>query len=264
MNFNISLAQKSDALAVKRLFLNCFDDTLSFVNMFFDNNFVPENTVVAKLGDKIVAEAIMLPCKLEDRDCYYIYGVCTHLEYRNMGLGSKILGFIKTLALSRGASCILHHADDSLLPFYSKNEFLPCAYTKEITVAPTGESIELLPVSAKEYKTIRDLRFKESRPVVWSHEAVAYALAQETFFGGRYFKFKIDECEHIVLCVKDGGDILIKEISTEENINSVCAALVNLFGGDGVKVRLAGTESDTPTALGFGISGTVYLNLMLD
>ena len=34
MEYSVSFAQRSDELELKRLFLNCFDDTLGFVNMF--------------------------------------------------------------------------------------------------------------------------------------------------------------------------------------------------------------------------------------
>ncbi len=265
MSITVSFANKSDKLALKRLFLNCFDDTLGFVNMLFEHHFIPENTVVAKDGDQIVGEALMLPCRAEGRDCYYIYGVCTHPEMRGQGIGSKIVSFARDAAISSGGACLLHPENESLFGFYEKLGFSPCAYVREISVTPTAEPVALLPVSPQEYTAYRNELFADKNPVLWDEDAVEYALKQETFFGGKYFKFETEIGVQTVLCGKDGSEIYIKETTAkEEALDALCTAVLKAFGGESVTVLLPGKVTDKVTALGVGFKEPVYINLMLD
>ncbi len=265
MDISVSFATSDELLALKRLFLNSFDDTLGFVNMLFSHHFIPENTVVARDGDRIVGEALILPCRAEGRDCYYIYGVCVDCDYRGGGIGSKIVSFAKDTALSRGGACLLHPENEGLFAFYEKLGFLPCSYIKKVTVTPTVPPLELLAVSAEEYTSLRDSLFKKNNPVYWDQDAVEYALTQETFFGAKYYKYKTESGFGIVLCGKDSGETFIKETSAVgEELNALCSAVLNVFGGEEVSVFLPGKKGDTTVALGCGFSQDVYINLMLD
>ncbi len=265
MDISISFAKSEQQLALKRLFLNCFDDTLGFVNMLFSYHFVPENTIVALDGDRVVGEALMLPCTAEGKSCFYIYGVCVDNEYRGVGIGSRIVSFAKESAASRGGACLLHPENESLFGFYEKLGFSPCAYIKPEKITPTAQPVELLSVTAEEYTSLRDSLFAVHNPVCWDPGAVEYALTQETFFGGKYFKYKTENGYGIVLCGKDGGQTFIKETSaSRKELDALCSAVIKTLGGEDVMVLLPGKKGDTVAALGAGFANDVYINLMLD
>ena len=262
MDYSISFAQKSDELSLKRLFLNCFDDTLGFVNMFFSHHFVPENTVCVYLDDKIIGQTHLLSCSVNGRQCFYIYGVCVDAEYRNKGIGKAMLEYICRECEKRGFSVLLHPQNEGLFDFYYKCGFSPCGFWKEETITPSGEPCDLTPIDAAEYKEIRDERFKNKNPLVWDEVSVEYALYQEAFFGFTAYK---TEKGDIVLAGCEDGETYIKETTAEgDELIRVAAAVQKKLGGETVRVLLPGKETDTPCGFGVGAPANIYMNLLLD
>lgn len=268
MEYSIAFAQRRDELALKRLFLNCFDDTLGFVNMFFSKHFVPENTVAVYCGEDIVGEAHMLPCSVGERDCLYIYGVCISPLHRMKKLGSRMLEFMKAEAERRGCALLLHPQSDGVVAFYEKSGFSVCGRWSEITVHPTAAAADLRPASAAEYKAVRDSMFADFRPLVWDEASVKYALMQETFFGFSAYKCTLSGREHIVLCGMDEGRLYIKETTVPVGeLDAVAAALAEKYGTDNINVRLPfdpRVGESSVCGLGFGIDGDIYMNLLLE
>lgn len=265
---DISFARLSDELKLKRLFLNCFDDTLGFVNMFFSEYFIPENTLVAQENGRAVGLCFLLPCRAEERPCFYIYGVCVDGEYRGRGIGKQLVEAAVQCARQRGGACLLHPEDSTLFSFYEKAGLSPCAYIRKLNITPSGGGVTLYPVTAQEYKDIRDRSFSDCNPVTWDASSVGYALTQETFFGGTSYKFECDGKEGIVLCGRTGGEPFIKETTADpEQLSRLCAAVQKKLGGEEVRVWLpdsAGVGERTVTGYGAGFENDVYLNLMLD
>ena len=263
MNFRTAIA--SDELTLKRLFLACFDDTLGFVNMFFAHHFVPENTMVCEVKGKTVGLAFLLPCTAEEKPCYYIYGVCVSPDMRGRGIGTALLDYAKDTAAKRGARVLLLPENESLFTFYEKAGFSPCSYYKKQVFTAGGEMAEFRSIAADEYNAFRNEGLKSLNPVLWDTESVEYALAHETFFGGRAYKFCYGGEEGIVLCTRDGGENYIKETTaSSEALPAVAAAAIKIFGGDEITAIIPTDESGSPYAYGIGFSRPVYLNLMLD
>ena len=264
----ISFASKNDELKLKRLFLNCFDDTLGFVNMFFDHYFKEENTLVAEENGEKTGLLFMLPCSAEDAPCFYVYGVCVAPDYRGHGIGTKLLEAAKAAAEERGGKIILHPENDELFSFYEKAGLSPVAFLREVNVMPKGEAVTLFPITPSEYKTIRDKSFSKDNPVLWDNSATEYALLQETFFGGTTYRFECDDISGIVLCGRAGGEPFIKETTAPPSLlPHVCAAVCKKLGGENVRVWLpdsAQTGERITVGYGSGFSDSVYLNLMLD
>lgn len=262
MDYTISFALAQDELPLKRLFLNCFDDTLGFVNMFFSHHFVPENTVCVKKDDKIIGQTHLLSCTVAGKQCFYIYGVCVDAEYRNNGIGKAMLAFIAKECKKRGFPVLLHPQNEGLFSFYEKCGFSPCGYWKEITVEPKGTPCKLYPVAPSEYKLIRDTKFSNETPLIWDGSSVEYALYQEAFFGFTAYK---TENGDIVLAGVDDGETCIKETTAAENeLESIAAAVKEKLGGETVHVLLPGNKGDTPCGFGAGIGESIYMNLLLD
>ncbi len=261
---NIRFAKRDDEIALKQLFLNCFDDTLGFVNMFFAHHFVPENTLVAQKNGKAIGLLFLLPCSAMDELCYYVYGVCVAPNERGAGIGSALISHAAAIAKSRGARVILKPENRSLFAFYEKAGFSPCAYLKEESFAG-GKAAELLDVTAEEYCSLRSRTLQKHNPILWDESAVDYALTHETFFGGRAFKYRYRGSEGIALFAKSGADTILKETDAEgEALAAVAAAGQKIFGGDSVLALLPAGKDSTPYAVGIGFREPVYLGLMLD
>lgn len=264
----ISFASSGDELKLKRLFLNCFDDTLGFVNMFFDHYFSEDNTLVAEENGEKVGLLFMLPCTAEEKQCFYVYGVCVSPDFRKNGIGTALIKAAQRVASERGGKIILHPEDEELFSFYEKAGLSPAAYLREVTVVPEGEAVTLFPITPAEYKTLRDSAFSKDNPVLWDSYATEYALLQETFFGGTSYRFECDEANGIVLCGRAGGEPFIKETTAPPSLlPRVCAAVCKKLGGESVRVWLPdSTEVGTKKTVGYGngFSNDLYLNLMLD
>ncbi len=265
MNIILKTADQKDELSLKRLFLNCFDDTLGFVNMFFAHHFKPDCTVIAELDGAAVGMAFLLPCEAEGRPCFYIYGVCVSPEYRGSGIGKRLLSFAAETAAAQDARVILHPENPSLFPFYEKAGFSPCSYYK-LKRFPLGEcAATLSPVSAEEYLSLRNSSLADKNPVLWDLPSIEHALSHETFFGGRAYKFETEKEEGVVLCGKEGGEAFIKETTaSEEALPPVASAVLRVLGGEEITAFLPSDESGEPYAYGIGFNKPVYLNLMLD
>lgn len=265
MDIRFRPATQSDELTLKRLFLACFDDTLGFVNMFFAHHFIPENTLVAEVEGRAVGLSFFLPCEAEGKPCFYIYGVCVSPDMRGQGIGTKMLTFTTETAQKNGARVLLMPQGESLFAFYEKAGFKPCSYYKKQVFTAGGEAAEFCSIAADEYTALRNEGLKSINPVLWDTESVEYALAHETFFGGRAYKFRFGNETGIVLCTRDGGTTYIKETTASEKaLPAVAAAAIKIFGGDEITAIIPSDESGSPYAFGIGFTRPVYLNLMLD
>lgn len=264
MDLYIKTAQKSDEIALKRLFLNSFDDTLGFVNMFFSHHFNPDYTICAYDDDRIVAEAHLLPCKIGAKPCFYAYGICVDAELRGKGIGKQIMESIKDFGKVQNAAIILHPENRDLFKFYEKAGFYPCGEWCFETHTATAPPAALLPCSATEYNELRNKHFWDA--LIWDDSAVEYALTQETFFGLSAYKVETESRTDIVLCGKDSDGVFIKETTaTKETLPPIVSAVANKFDGDEVRVLLpSGNGEKVICGYGFNSPKNIYMNLLLD
>ncbi len=260
----IRTANEKEELRLKQIFLNCFDDTLGFVNMFFEHHFIPENVIVAEKDGAVVGLLFLLPCAAGEKPCYYIYGVCVIPEERGKGIGSELLSAALGIAEKRGASVLLKPEDETLFPFYEKAGFSPCSHHNEMIFGNADSPAVLKPITAEEYYSLREEGFSGSSFISWDESAVSFALSHEIFFGGKPYKWVVGDKCGIVLFVRDGVKTIIKETTARgDELSAVAAAGMKLFSDEQV-YYYAPADSGTPYAYGVGFSEPVYLNLMLD
>ncbi len=267
VDFEISFAKAEDKARLKALFLNSFDDTIGFVNMFFDHNFNPENIVCVTTGEEIIGQAHLLPCAIGGEDCFYAYGICVDKKHRKEGVGLALMEFIKAHAKSKGHGVLLHPADEHLFSFYEKAGFYPCGYYCEKTLCASGEAVPLLPVTAEKYKAVRDGAFCDKTPLVWDEKAVEYALLQEAFFGLEAFSAECDGRKDILLCGKDSGGAFIKETTAKKGaLQKIVSAVAKRYSTERVRVTLPRESSSNALVCGYGfnVPKDIYMNLLLD
>jgi predicted acetyltransferase len=95
--FEARLVKKSEYDSLKELFTLCFEDSIEAVNVFFEKSVSPERVVAIFDNDKAVSSLYLLESDAfiegVSYSAYYVYGVCTHPEYRNKGLMKKLFHF---------------------------------------------------------------------------------------------------------------------------------------------------------------------------
>ncbi len=267
MDFEISFAKSEDKAKLKALFLNSFDDTIGFVNMFFDHNFHPENTICVKTGEEIIGQAHLLTCFVGAAPCFYAYGICVDKKCRNEGIGLALMEFIKAHAERKGHGVLLHPADEHLFSFYEKSGLYPCGYYCEKTLCAENEAVPLLPVTAEKYKAVRDNAFSKKTPLLWDEKAVEYALLQEAFFGLEAFSVECEGRTDILLCGKDSGGAFIKETTAnEKTLPHIVSAVAKRYSTESVRVALPRESSSKALVCGYGfnVPKDIYMNLLLD
>lgn len=137
--FEVRLAAQKDYDYLKQLFMLCFEDSPETVNAFFENTVSPERVVAVFDGDRAVSSLYLLESDIiidgESYDAYYIYGVCTHPEYRKKGLMRTLFHFTEKLVGERKINYLfLVPAENYLFDVYSQFGFEKGIYYKEETV----------------------------------------------------------------------------------------------------------------------------------
>ncbi len=126
----IRFANNQDTPAVRRLFDQCFPDESGFNSYYFTQHYCPERTLLFQQGDNLCAMLQMLPYQLSIGDktgeATYIYGACTHPEYRRRHLMAQLLetSFQLDLQYGRIASLLIPQ-EEWLFDFYRPFGYLP-------------------------------------------------------------------------------------------------------------------------------------------
>ena len=123
----IRSAREGDRDAVLALWNCCFPDESGFNDYFFSHIFDLKTVLLYELDGHIAAMTQMLPHRMSGGEVYtYIYGACTHPEYRRRHLMSELLlcSFALDRVLMRAGS-ILIPAEPWLFDFYAQFGYQP-------------------------------------------------------------------------------------------------------------------------------------------
>ncbi|MDR3766339.1 MAG: GNAT family N-acetyltransferase, partial [Butyricicoccus sp.] len=121
----IRFADEADTPAVIALWELCFPGEAAFQNYFFSQLYRPEYNLLLLREGTLCAMAQMLPYTLQNgsltEEVTYIYGACTHPEYRRQHLMDRLLhqSFAIDRAQGRVAS-ILIPQEEWLFGFYAQ------------------------------------------------------------------------------------------------------------------------------------------------
>ena len=140
----IRYANSGDLGQIRDLWETCFPDETGFNEYFFENLFELEHVLLYVIEGRIAAMTQMIPREIRfasDRAecCTYIYGACTHPEYRRKHLMSKLLERSFVLDRSLGRKCsVLIPAERWLFDFYRSFGYRPVfdLHTAELTAEP--------------------------------------------------------------------------------------------------------------------------------
>ena len=135
-------AEKRDIPAMARLWEKCFDDPQPEVESFLHQVLRPESALVVSGEEGICAMLTMLPVMMHtNTNIYkgsYLYGVCTHPDFRGQGWFHKLMDRAKEEAKSqkRQFLCLVPQGEKlfSLYRSLVSNPVLP----GQIGIGPPG------------------------------------------------------------------------------------------------------------------------------
>ncbi len=146
-------ANKNDN--VLPLFERCFSIDLDFNNYFFNNVYCPDNTLLYKVDNNIVAMLQMIYYEANQGRTMYLFGVCTDEMYRKQGLSTLLLNRSFEIAKEKGCnSVILIPEKDWLFNFYSKLGFKSSFLCEKNTVFTSAKNNVV--VEKMSYQDIND------------------------------------------------------------------------------------------------------------
>ena len=121
----IRKATQNDYEKVLALWNTAFGDEKNFTQWYFRNVYSYQHTVVFEKDNEIISMLQRLPFKTNKLEkITYIYGVCTHPNYRGNGLMKQLMNYSKSLDIQEGISAsILIPQDESLFEYYSRFEY---------------------------------------------------------------------------------------------------------------------------------------------
>lgn len=123
------LVSEADYEELKNLWQTSFDDSREVLDSFFDKTVSPGEVVAIFEGEKAVSALYLLPYRIicptgQSFYAYYVYGVCTHPDYRGQGLMKKLFDFADSYAEKTAVDYLfLVPAEKSLFSLYEKAGF---------------------------------------------------------------------------------------------------------------------------------------------
>ena len=253
--------------ALKKLWKEAFGDDDRYIDFFFNNRFRGENTFVYMKNGFPVSMATVLNASLYCNGAFlpagYIYGVATSAVHRGKGLSTAILEHINGIY----PATFLVPAAGELFDFYKKRGFTPAFSLNEFNLHACDlqtppKKITGKPVSPGEYKAIRDCHFQKNGYICWDTEAISYALAENSFFGGAALKIQTDEKKGengVLLYRKQSGRLLIIETTLPMPILQDAAHnLMKQENAGECSVRLASNETSIGRPFGLLRQNTAY------
>ncbi len=179
--FDARLVNESEYNSLKELFTLCFEDSLETVNTFFEKTVSPERVVAIFDGNRAVSSLYLLESDIiidgVSYKAYYVYGVCTHPDYRKRGLMKKLFHFTEKLVKERKIKYLfLVPAEEYLFDIYSRFGFRKGIYYTAETVTAPGVCNDVSFAENADYNSYRSFCLERSKSGV----AVA-SLAESTF-----------------------------------------------------------------------------------
>ncbi len=130
----------------KQIYNSCFKEEGDFEDKLFGNYF--KYCKFLQKDGEIVSICFAFPCKIQEKEALYIFGVATDEKFRNQGYATELLEKIKA---ENDALLILRPQNDGLVSFYEKlgfEKFFATNIQNEFALVPNEDFLNL----ATEYK----------------------------------------------------------------------------------------------------------------
>jgi len=266
MDFTLRYAKTEDIPTLKKLWQICFGDRMRYIDVFFEEMFKAEDTVVCTEKENICGVAYILERKLNGKKFMYGYAIGVFPEYRGKGLCEKMLSFIKQKAAEENCIFGLHPANDKLTEFYKKIGLKEMYTLKEVDASDFESDVifKLENIDENEFYNLRKNTFSDC--VEWGKSALAYLLKN----GETVKKITLQHKKLYFVISKTDATILIKETNAnDEEIKLVTKSIKEHFKVTKIKYLLPNKSTlhgvVKPMILGFGDKNdSVYMNLFLD
>lgn len=236
---------KSEIAEMWRL---CFGDPDEYINFFLENAFKPEQTLLARDGEKIAAMLTLIPFEAvsENRTFAgrYIFAVATHPDYQKRGISTALLDESHRVMKESGVDfSVLVPASESLFDFYGKRGFETQFYIDRKKVSTdNSESVTAIRPSVSSLLSMsqqRDFHFgKSSLFCRWGTDFLAVLDKECAFQGGSVLSFKYNASVGYCVCYPYRDTVIVKECAPPDAAEYVASSLAKYYDKKSCEFRL--------------------------
>lgn len=214
---------------VRKLWEKCFEDDADFLDLYFERKYSKQNSEFVEVGDRIISSMQVFPYQMSFYDqtltVGYIYGACTHPDYRRKGVMRQLLQQAIAHMKADGVdAAILIPANDDLYEYYTKFGFAPVFehYEKQFTTSEKYELSEQFifeednEFSIEKYELLSREEQKRKVCVFHSEEDYRFALDEMKLSGGKQFTitYKNRIVALAIVSEKENGNWRVEEIAS--------------------------------------------------
>ena len=214
----IRTAAPGDVPSLKTLWEERFGDGRNYIDLFFSNCFVPEQTLTAVDPDgRLCGACYLLPCFLitprGQQAADMLYALAVQRDLEGQGIGSLLLEEARSRADRQHAALILSPSMPSLSEYYARRSFRAVFYRqeREIDCPDNAPRPRIRPCDAAAYTRLRDSRYQAPGTVRWDTHAIAWALTDHALDGGECITFELGDLQGAVLYRKQENTLYVTE-----------------------------------------------------
>ena len=226
-------ALREDVPALKSLWRECFGDGEDYLDFYFRNRFVPEDTLLVHEDGAPVAMLTLMNVTRNGETGFYLYAVATHPDFRGRGLQRILNGYAEEVMRQRGGSfCCLVPAEEYLFRFYKKLGYCSAfsRWEKRIEDDEFFDPVEFYPCS---FRTFLELRKEYLNPIpnalVHPDKELGYIYQELCCCGGQVLRF-YEEGKLCYAAYSFGSDGICLREQTGSDPERVSRALMSLHG----------------------------------
>lgn len=226
-------ASAEDIPALKALWRECFGDGEDYLDFYFRNRFVPEDTLLVREDGIPAAMLTLMNVTRNSETGFYIYAVATHPDFRKKGLQRTLSGYAEEVMRQRGGSfCCLVPAEEYLFRFYEKLGFRSgyARWEKHIEDDEFFDPVEFYPCSFRSFRELR-AEYLNSIPDALVHpdRELGYIYQELCCCGGQVLRF-YEEGKLCYAAYSFGPDEIYLREQTGSDPERVSRALMSLHG----------------------------------
>lgn len=251
-------AEEGDLPALKRLWMEAFDDSEAYVDLFYKGACM--KTYVAMHQGRVAAAVHMLPYTLVHKSAstqmMHLYAVSVDAPLRGHGIMTEMLQQIIVNCQAACTGISLRPANDRLRAYYSRQGFKEMFFLDEVQMEPgIHNEIGVQPLSAQAFYQRRNAFFCRNGFACWNLQQVTYAVSENAFFGGCLWNIRFHERDYFLLGQKQGDVLLVIETDMDAEALQGCAwGICKAYAAKKLVARL---RADTVLHSGY-LAGMTY------
>lgn len=277
----LTYACPNDEPFLWKLWTLCFGGPEDYLDLYFQNRFVPEDTLIARENGVPVAMLTLMNARIGDHKGFYIYAVATHPDYQGRGLQRQLDSYTVDVMRKRGGEfCCLVPAEESLFGFYEKLGYGVDFYRWEKRIEDDTFCLptEFSPCSYQMFAGMRAEYLNTlSNALVHPDRELRYIYRELCGCCGSVLRFSEESRDCYAAYTAEGGQLYLRE-QTGADPEQIARSLMGLCGSSSAVIASAcpfpGAErrawgmgkwlGEGSVSLSEHLSGPGYMALMLD